>query len=305
MLDYPFLKKKLIFVSGKGGVGKTTISLVIAELAKAQGLKPLLVEFNSLGRMPSYFDKSNSSKNGQIKTMAPDTSWLNLKPKQCFEEYVLSHVKFKGLYSAFFTNKYVSHFIEAVPGLSPILMLGKLFELKRDISSDSAPYDFIIVDSPATGHGLSLFEIPKVLEAAVKIGPLHRHASDILNMLEDQNETGLCLVTLAEEMPVVETIEFTQALANKSKIAIDEIFINGVFPKQEPIKFSKNVYRSHPDLAHYMDLAINRSELHASYVKKVETELSAFDQTVVPYQFEELKKIEDLSNLVGEFLEAS
>jgi anion-transporting ArsA/GET3 family ATPase len=141
------LSRRLIIVSGKGGVGKTTLSLALALLAAERGRKVIVAEIHSedqvshiLGRPPI----------GHHETpLLPGISGINILPRKSFEEYVLLQIRFKALYKAVFENKLVQNFVEATPGLSDMVSIGKVYALTAD-------YDLVIVDAPATGHGLAL-----------------------------------------------------------------------------------------------------------------------------------------------------
>ena len=205
--------QKLIFTTGKGGVGKTSTSLGLALYASEVLQKNvLLVELNALNRVSKILNLPE--KTDSIQSVNPNFQTINLSPKKCFEEYVLKHIRFQTLYKTFLDNKYVTNFLDAVPGLKEILMLGKIYELEKSNQN----YDLMIVDLPASGHGLSLLEVPKVLMSVAKVGPLYKNAKAILQLLENPQKTALILVTLLEEMPVSETIEFVKLFQKNTKI---------------------------------------------------------------------------------------
>lgn len=292
------LDRRLIFVSGKGGVGKTTVSLVLATMAAQLKKKVLIVEMNSSGRIPLYFD-AESAGHDEIP-LAPYLTTINILPKKCFEEYVLERVRFRALYETIFNNKYVTNFLGATPGLSEILMLGKIAQLEKKTKgrlSQESCYDLVIVDAPATGHGLSILEVPKVLESVVKIGPLHAHAVEILALLGKAQKTAFVLVTLAEEMPVAESREYIQALREKTNLHFGPIFINAVMPPTERVKNHAHVPE---ELAVYVDyhrLADERAALNEHYIREIDTSFADFDKLVLPFSFENLVSAKEIRAL--------
>lgn len=295
------LKKRLIFISGKGGVGKTTICLVLAAALAEKKKKTLLLELNSLGQIRSFFDVKGDDH--QEIALAPYISHINLRPPLCFEEYVLKQIRFKALYKAFLDNKFVTHFTEAVPGLAPILMLGKIHYLLEEVRDDleGAPlYDNIIVDCPATGHGLSLFEVPHILKAAVKLGPLHHRATEIVNMLGNKSQTVLCPVTLAEEMPVTETIEFIERIQKQTNLPLGPLFINCVWEQLANIKFPKEFPKELTPIKDYYDLVQNRSALNKDNINKLVSQLDHPESFVLPYFKEGLEDYSILKKLLKE-----
>ncbi len=294
-------QKRLIFVSGKGGVGKTTVSILLALLAAQHKKKTLLVEMNTSGRVAPVF-KCDSLSHEAI-ALAPYISGINLNPQKCFEEYVLKQIHFKKIYDVFFNNKYVINFIRAVPGLNEILMLGKIYELEKKYKNralGNREYDLIIVDAPATGHGLSALEVPEVVKSAVKIGPLHKRAQHILDLLGDSGKTRFCLVTLAEEMPVSESREYVCALKERTQLSFGPLFINAVMPGVQKItKINlKKLGSQGKILADYYDLALKRSQLNAFYIEEINKSFSDFNKITVPYQFEGLKELKDFDFII-------
>ncbi len=201
--------KKLTFVSGKGGVGKTTVSLALAMHVARQGKTVLLVEVNSEG--PTDLPDS----------LPPGLDRLNVQPWKSFEEYVLSQLKSRLLYRAVFENRIVRHFIEATPGLADLMMIGKIHSLLDQ-------YDHLIVDAPATGHGLSLLQIAGIVADAVRIGPLRTRAAAINAILHDRQLASLVLVTLPEELPVTELLEMREELESRLQLPVEKVFLNQI-----------------------------------------------------------------------------
>jgi len=292
------LEKRLIFISGKGGVGKTALSDMLAKHAALNKKKTLLVELNSTGKIATVFDCEGHAK--REIPLAPYISSINLNPKTCFEEYVIKHIKFKALYKTLFNNKFVGNFIKAVPGLNEILMLGKIYDLEKETSSKVASelkYDLIIVDAPATGHGLSTLEVPNIIKSAIKVGPLHKHAIEIGGLLNDEDKTLFCLVTLAEEMPVTESIDYMKVLAEKKLIPTGPIFINAVMPTVEKIK--KPAKMNDPHLFwEYYNLAKERAALNQYYIDVIQENFKKNALSIIPYDFNGLSTLNDYDKLL-------
>src|SRR5262249_22674278 len=144
---------------------------------------------------------------------------INISSQKAFEEYILGQIRFKRLYKAVFENRLVRHFIEAAPGLSDLMEIGKVYSLTKS-------YDLVIVDAPATGHGVSLLEIPGIVSEATRIGPLKTESDKIIRLLHDAESTQAILVTLPEEMPVTEALEMNERLEKKLGIALGPLFLN-------------------------------------------------------------------------------
>lgn len=296
------LEKRLVFVSGKGGVGKTSVSALLGLLAAKQKKRTLIIEVNSLGRIAPLFNE-DPTPHEEI-AIAPYLSAINLDPKKCFEEYVLKQIRFKKIYNAFFNNKYVTNFLNATPGLNELLMLGKIYELEKAYQNKltgKLKYDLIIVDSPATGHGLSFLEVPSIVLSVVKVGPMKSNAESILSLLNNQKKTAISLVTLAEEMPVSETKEFIKSLSEKTKMAIGPLFVNGITPKIDPVsKTNLNKLKGdHEIYVNYYELVEQRRELNEFYIKKLKKDLAKFDQIELKFQFRGLDHQKDFSDFIN------
>lgn len=293
-------EKRLIFVSGKGGVGKTTVAVLLALSAARAHKRVLLVEMNSTGRIAPIFG-AEAEGGGEV-ALAPYISGVNLSPKRCFEEFVLTQVRFRAIYETFFNNKYVTNFISATPGLNEILMLGKIWELEREMKSRlfrERQYDLVIVDAAATGHGLSSLEVPNILESAVKVGPLYKKAVNINALLADQEKTVMCLVTLAEEMPVAETAEFAQALRERTKISFGPIFVNALIPQPAPARV-KSALPSHLQIyADYHRLARERFALQKNYLKIIDERFADYERIRLPFVFSGLGEAKSFEELLG------
>ncbi|MBX7147885.1 AAA family ATPase [bacterium] len=298
------LSKRLILISGKGGVGKTTIALALSLLAAKQGKNTLLVEMNSTERVAPYFGLS-SIGHGEV-ALAPHLTGINLNPHQCFEEYVLMTVKFRGIFDLFINNKYVTHFLNAVPGFNELLMTGKIYDLERQkLKKISAKqhYDLIIVDGLATGHGVSAFEVPQIVHDVVKVGPMRSQSENILNLLRDEDRTAFCAVTLPEEMAVVETGELLKTVKEKLKISLGPVFLNRFHQSPFTQSEAKKINPSDKNDAVkpfylYSDLEMKRAALNEEHGEQLKKLAKGNDIIEVPFLFEPLTRYQDLMALV-------
>ncbi len=219
--------KRLILLSGKGGVGKTTVAVLLALLAARLKKNVLLVEMNSTERIAPYFGLSEIGP--REIPLSPFISGINLNPHDCFEEYVLMQIRFKALFDTFINNRFVTTFLNAVPGLNDLLMIGKIYDFerkKKGVTKKDPLYDLIIVDGPATGHGVSSFEVPSIVSQAVHVGPLKKQSDNVDQLLRDPQKTVFCAVTTAEEMPVAETAELIKMVNHRLNILMGPIFLN-------------------------------------------------------------------------------
>lgn len=221
--------KRFLIVTGKGGVGKTTVCAAEALALAARGKKVLVAMCNAKERLSTML---GSDLVGSDVTPVGKNIWaVNMDPEKALEEYGMLILKVRALYKALFDNRYVRTFFRAVPGLYEWSMLGKAWFHTTEKNDDgSFRYDVVLLDAPATGHGLDMLRVPKVIVDVVPPGILRRDAERAWAMFQDPTACAVILVTLPEEMPTTETIELAAALKGELKLPLGEIVVNGVLP---------------------------------------------------------------------------
>jgi len=298
------LTKKLLIVSGKGGVGRTTLSLLLALYCAKNNKNVCLVEMSTSERIAPYFGLK--SLGYSEVSLAPRLSGIHLTPSDCFEEYIVRQIKFKKLFDTFVNNKFVTYFLNAVPGFNELLMIGKIHDLvvKRKADVGTGPeYDMVIVDGPATGHGVSAFEVPQIVSKAVSMGPLKSQSESILKLIKDPDKCVFCPVTLGEEMPVQECLELVSNIKSKLGISLGPVFFNqfhaSPFISSEEEKIEAGC--DDIDLGSYYlygNLKIQKSRMHAHYRDLLLQKWSAIN--LIPYRADLEPKIESLQKLLEE-----
>jgi anion-transporting ArsA/GET3 family ATPase len=225
-----FLEPKILIVSGKGGVGKTTVSGALALVAARHGRKVCVAEVDRKGTLPRLFGGSTLSY--KPAQMAAGVWGMNIVPDEALAEYLDIQYHMKRIAKVFSSTHFVDFVTATAPGLKDILVLGKIWYLEQGPDSGGSEHDFdtIIVDAPAAGHMLTFLSAPMGLSDAVQVGPVRRQADWIGQMLTDPKRTRVHLVTLAEEMPVTETVETAEALEKKVGIEAGVVFANGIYP---------------------------------------------------------------------------
>jgi len=222
-------ERRFLIVTGKGGVGKTTVAAAYAMALAAKGKRVLVAMCNAKERLSSML--GSDLVGDQVIAVAPNVWAVNMTPEVALEEYGMMTLKSKALYSVLFDNKYVRVFFRAVPGMSEWAMLGKAWWHTTETNQDgSRKYDVVILDAPATGHGLDMLRVPKVIVDVVPPGLLRRDAERAWALFRDPKECGVVLVTLPEEMPTTETIELSRALTKELGLNVARVVVNGVVP---------------------------------------------------------------------------
>src|SRR3954453_17367339 len=212
------LDKRLVFVTGKGGVGKTTVSACLARVAARRGKRVIVCELGAGDRSHDEVEVALG-----IHEIAVD-------PEAAMREYLTDQVG--GALSKVMTSSRIFMYLAAAaPGLRELLMIGKVWDLSQPAQRRTGhpPYDLVILDAPATGHALGMLRTPRTFRDVARVGPISRQAGRIDTFLTDPELTGIVAVAAPEEMPVNETIDFIAALGDEMQLEPDAVVVNGVY----------------------------------------------------------------------------
>jgi anion-transporting ArsA/GET3 family ATPase len=221
--------RRFLIVAGKGGVGKTTVCAAEALSLAARGKRVLIAMCNAKERLSTML--GSDLVGSDVSLVAKNVWAVNMDPEKALEEYGMMTLKVRALYKAVFDNRYTRSFFRAVPGIHDWSMLGKAWWHTTEKTDDGAfLYDTVLLDAPATGHGLDMLRVPKVIVDIVPPGLLRRDAERAWAMFQDPAQSGVVLVTLPEEMPTTETIELAAALRDELHLPLDRVIVNGVLP---------------------------------------------------------------------------
>ena len=221
--------RRFIFVTGKGGVGKTTVSAALARALSARGKRVLIAMCNAKERVSTMF--GSPPVGPDIVSVSPGIWAVNIEPEHAFEEYGRMVLKIPGLYRVVFHNKYIRSFLPAVPGLSEWAMLGKAWFHTTEVDGEGRHrFDVVVLDAPATGHGIDMLRVPKIIVEIVPPGILRRDAELAWKMFTDPAQTAVVVVTVPEEMPVTETLELLAAIDDDLRLPLGALVVNSVLP---------------------------------------------------------------------------
>jgi anion-transporting ArsA/GET3 family ATPase len=223
------LQRRVLFFVGKGGVGKTTVASAVAVTASRLGKKTLLIEIEEKCRaarllgLPPMENATNI-----LRKASPTLSVLAINGTTALEEYLQIIIPVQRLVRMLVESRPYQYFVAAAPGLKELLTIGKVwYEERKQQPTTQHPYwDLLIIDLPATGHGLQYLHMPHAAKETFSEGIVHREAERIETWLRDANKTAINLVTTAEELSINETLDAYQQLLEKLQLPIGALFIN-------------------------------------------------------------------------------
>ena len=222
------LGKRVLILTGKGGVGKSTNSAALALIAANRGQRVLVIEVDAKGNVPDFFD---TRRVGFAYRRLHKGVWgLSMQPKDSMQEYLSLMLRVPG-FSLRPLQGFMEYTSNAIPGLKEILVTGKIYYEEKATDDGRPRWDLIVVDGAPTGHVVSQLGAARHLAELVRTGPIHDQAVRVADMLSDAERTALVLVTIAEEMPVNETIDLARRFTDDTDIVPAALVINQLQPE--------------------------------------------------------------------------
>jgi anion-transporting ArsA/GET3 family ATPase len=226
------LDKRLIFVTGKGGVGKSTVAASLGIAAAERGKRTIVCEIGSQENISRLFKRARVGFH-EVE-LQPDLWTISIDPDESMREYVLLQLKVRAMRDLLFRSRVFTYLTAATPGLKELVTIGKIWELAqldRKVKK-GRKYDLVIVDAPATGHGIGFLQTPRTFAGIARVGPIHSQAQELDRFITDHEATGTALVSLPEEMPVNETAHLEHELREEIGVSVDRVYMNGLYPER-------------------------------------------------------------------------
>lgn len=211
----------MLFVTGKGGAGKTTFSSALARYAAAQGKKTLVVEMDDKGALARALQVNDLQF--VAREVEPNLFAMAMNTEDSLREYIRLFVRNPLVSTIGPLAKILDFVANAAPGVKEILAVGKLCWEVRERN-----YDLVIVDAEATGHIVAQVDAPSILSNLVQVGVIREQTKWMQEMLHDKATTGVVVVTTPEEMPVLETVQLLDTLQNTTKVGVAAVVANRV-----------------------------------------------------------------------------
>ena len=296
--------KQLVIIAGKGGVGRTTVAAALALASANKGKRVLLAQTKSKERLSHLFGVPPI---GHELTRMRDRLWVvNMTPQAALREYGAMVLRSEFIARQVLENKVSRAFLHAIPGLEDYSMLGKVWYHTTEEQDGKPTWDQVILDGPATGHLVTMLQIPQAILEAVPEGPLTRPAQAARDLLRDPRRTVMSIVTLAEDLPSNEAIELSKKATEKIGVTLGPLIVNALYPPRFATGVSARALAALPDdvgdatlqpMVTSARTAQRRRALNDHYLERLRRELPV-PQAQLPYLFSEEfgpRALEDLA----------
>jgi anion-transporting ArsA/GET3 family ATPase len=226
------LERELLFVTGKGGVGKTTLAAALGLLAAGRGLRTIVVELGDQGRVPARFGQSG--RDPGVETLLRERMWsISIDPDRALLEW-LQQLGGRVSGRMLASSGTFQYFAAAAPGAKELVSMVKIWELTQGErwQRRAGGYDLVVIDAPSTGHALGLLHSPQTFGAIARVGPIAGQSQRVRELLQDPARSGYVAVALPTDMAVTETLELQDGLREGLGRALDAVVLNGVLPSR-------------------------------------------------------------------------
>jgi anion-transporting ArsA/GET3 family ATPase len=237
------LERKLLVVTGKGGVGKTTVAGALGLLAAERGDRVIVVEVGDQARLPELFGVAAGGGGTEIELERRLWS-ISIDPDRALLEWLQ---KLGGRVSGrvLASSSTFQYFAAAAPGAKELVSMVKIWELTQGERwrRGAAPYDLVVIDGPATGHALGMLRSPSTFGAIARVGPIAGQSEAVRELLADPARSGFLAVAQATDMAVTETLELKDDLHRYLGRALDAVVVNGILPQRFTAKELERIAR--------------------------------------------------------------
>jgi anion-transporting ArsA/GET3 family ATPase len=223
--------RELAFVTGKGGVGRTTVALAFALAAARAGRRTVLCELAGQARAPRLYGLDTVRAGREVPL--EERLWATtIDPVLALEEWAVRQIGSRRLAGLLTRSRMLAAFVDAAPGARELLALTKAWELGRGErwTRGLGGYDLVVVDGPASGHGVGMLRAPRTFAEIARVGPIAAQARQVAALLEDAGRSALIAVAQPAELPVSETLELEGRVLAELGRPLDAMIVNGLLP---------------------------------------------------------------------------
>jgi anion-transporting ArsA/GET3 family ATPase len=224
------LDRNVIYVTGKGGVGKSTVAAALGLAAAQRGHRTIVCELAAQERMTRLFGRGGVGS-GEEVALSENLWSVSIDPQAALREWLATQLGSARLTRLLTASSAFEYFAAAAPGSRELVTITKVWELAqaRRWRKGAAGYDVVVVDAPASGHGLGMLRTPRTYGDIARVGPIAKQAERVWELLTDRTRTAYLAVATAAEMPVSETIELEARLRAQIGRELEAVVVNGLY----------------------------------------------------------------------------
>jgi anion-transporting ArsA/GET3 family ATPase len=301
------LEKELVVVTGKGGVGKSTVAAALGLAAAERGMRTIVAEVAARDDVTRALAGDTAAPFTE-RELGPRLHHISIEPELAMEEYLVDQLPVRALADVLASSRIFTYLTAATPGLRELLTIGKVWELaqpgRRTPGAD--PYDLVVLDAPATGHGVAILTAPRTFADAARVGPIARQGGIIHTRLADRGRPGVVADSTAEEMPVNETLALRDSLRDQMGLDLDLVVVNGLLPDRFTEREAELMQAARP-ASTVVAMAVSahkRARAQAEEVDRLRAGLDGVPVVTLPLLFTAALDADGLGELARELGEA-
>lgn len=224
------LDRELVVVTGKGGCGKSTVAATLAVAAAARGIEVIVAEVDARADVARALGATGRPEPSVEVELAPRLHHVSIDPDSALRHYLADQLPSRALADTLLSSRVFPYFVAATPGMRELLTIGAVWDLTQEESRRTGErlYDLVILDAPATGHGLAMLEAPSTFERAAQAGRVAGQAGQIDALVRDPSRTAVVAAARPEELPVNETIDLADELAERLSVTLAAAVVDRV-----------------------------------------------------------------------------
>jgi anion-transporting ArsA/GET3 family ATPase len=222
---------ELLVVTGKGGVGKTTVSTALGVAAARRGLRVIVAEVAARDDVTRTLGGELEERDAEVE-LAYGVHHTSIEPEAAMREYLIDQLPSRTLAGLLTDSRIFTALAAAAPGMRELLTIGKVWELAQEDrrTPGARPYDLVILDAPATGHGVAVLSAPHTFAGTARVGRIARQAERIDALVTNARRTAVVAVARPEELPVNETLQLRDTLERELGLPLSLAVVNRVVP---------------------------------------------------------------------------
>jgi anion-transporting ArsA/GET3 family ATPase len=219
----------LLVVTGKGGVGKSTVAAALGLAASRRGLRTIVVEVAAREDVSRALAANMGGVYAEL-AVSDRLHHISIDPQRAMNEYLRERLPVGVLAALISRSRVFTALTAATPGMRELLTIGKVWELAQHErrTPGAKPYDLVVLDAPATGQGLAMLQAPSTFASVARVGPVAKEGRAVASFLGDPRRTAVLAVSTAEEMPVSETLQLRSRLREELGLDLALVVVNAV-----------------------------------------------------------------------------